>query len=86
MGERVSGTELLGSRAPLPPELTGSETVVILAEDVDEGLRMAARLARAGIQEVAVIRGGVAAWQAAREPAPTDAGPARSGDRVGKAT
>ncbi len=75
-GPRVEGTELVASREPLPAELAGASHVVILAEDVGEGLRMAARLSRAGIQRVAVVRGGVAAWQAAREPAAPGAAPA----------
>lgn len=64
---RVAGTEIVGARDPLPSFVTGSSaTVVILAEDASEGMRVAARLARAGIQGVAIVRGGVAAWEAAR--------------------
>jgi rhodanese-related sulfurtransferase len=85
-GPRVDGTELVASRDPLPPGLAGSATVVILAEDFDEGLRMAARLSRAGIQEVAVVRGGVAAWQAARSAAASESDPAGADDPVGEAT
>jgi rhodanese-related sulfurtransferase len=64
-GPRLAGTEVLDASAPLPPGLADSRTVVVLAEDLGEGLRMAARLSRAGIQGVAVVKGGVAAWQAA---------------------
>jgi hypothetical protein len=71
--ERLAGSELLSPRDPLPPHVAGtSATVVILAEDAGEGLRMAARLARAGIRDVAVVRGGVAAWQAAHRRPDTD--------------
>jgi rhodanese-related sulfurtransferase len=68
-GVRVAGTSLVAARDPLPPELAdGAVRIIVLAEELDQGLRMAARLSRAGIQEVAVVRGGVAAWQAAHRP------------------
>ena len=63
-GARVEGTALVAADDPLPQGLEGR--VVVLAEDLDQGLRLAARLSRAGIQDVSVVRGGVAAWQAAR--------------------
>ena len=64
---RVAGTEIVSARDPLPSHVTeSSATVVILAEDEREGMRVAARLSRAGIQDVAIVRGGVAAWEAAR--------------------
>jgi len=64
---RVAGTEIVGARDPLPSHVAeASATVVILAEDASEGMRVAARLSRAGIQGVAIVRGGVAAWEAAR--------------------
>lgn len=42
-----------------------SAMVVVLADTPEAERREAARLARAGIQEVAVVRGGRAAWDAA---------------------
>ena len=63
-GVRVEGTALVAEHDPLPEGLEGR--VVVLAEDLDQGMGMAARLSRAGIQDVSVVRGGVAAWQAAR--------------------
>jgi rhodanese-related sulfurtransferase len=64
---RVAGTEIVSARDPLPSHVTeSSATVVILAEDASEGMRVAARLSRAGIRDVAIVRGGVAAWEAAR--------------------
>jgi len=65
-GVRVEGTALVAEQDPLPEQVAGR--VVVLAEGLDEGMRMAARLSRAGIRDVAVVRGGVAAWQAARPP------------------
>lgn len=67
-GVRVEGTALLAARDPLPERLGGpTPAVVILAEDLREGMAMAARLSRAGVREVAVVRGGVAAWLAAQQ-------------------
>jgi rhodanese-related sulfurtransferase len=64
---RVAGTEIVNALDPLPIQVTeSSATVVILAEDASEGMRVAARLSRAGIQDVAIVRGGIAAWEAAR--------------------
>ena len=64
---RVAGTEIVSARDPIPRHIAeSSATVVILAEDAREGLKVAARLSRVGIQDVAVVRGGVAAWEAAR--------------------
>lgn len=64
---RVTGTEIVSARDPIPAHIAEtSATVVILAEDAGEGLRLAARLSRLGIREVAVVEGGVAAWEAAR--------------------
>ena len=64
---RVAGTQIVSARDPIPSHIAEtSATVVILAEDAREGLRVAARLVRIGIQDVAIVRGGVAAWEAAR--------------------
>ncbi len=45
--------------------------VLAFASDPDAGFRLAARLVRAGIQEVSVVRGGVAAWLAAGNEPPS---------------
>jgi rhodanese-related sulfurtransferase len=68
-----------GAEAWLPeldPSAADSATVVVLAESPEEALGAASRLARAGIQRIAVVRGGVAAWQAMREPIEDGADPA----------
>ncbi len=66
-GRIVRGAERIREGAPLPLPVDGAAApVVVVAADVDAGFRAAARLARAGIEEVAVVRGGVAAWETAR--------------------
>ncbi len=73
---RVEGTALLAARDPLPEGLIApAPAVVILAEDLREGMAMAARLSRAGVRDVAVVRGGVAAWLAAPRGDPRDGTP-----------
>lgn len=49
-----------------PEELAQAPSVVILAEQPDADLRLAARMARAGIQGVVVVSGGLEAWNAER--------------------
>lgn len=66
-GHAVPGAEVLGpgqeqAWAPSPQE---DGPVVILAGDSKDAYRLAARLARAGIQDVAVYAGDLGAW---REP------------------
>lgn len=62
-GERRE-VALVDARAPLPPEAASGGPVLVLADDPAEALRLAARLARDGIEDVAVVRGGAAAWDA----------------------
>jgi hypothetical protein len=84
---RVEGTALVGAREPLPESLVEPHpVVVILAEDLDEGMALAARLARAGARQVAVVRGGVAAWLTAQPGGPERGRPAAAGEGVGEAT
>lgn len=71
---RVAGTEILGTLDPVPERIARGAAVVILAESTEEGLRAAARLVRAGIEDVSVVRGGVSAWEAATR-APPAGGP-----------
>ena len=60
----VPGAWLLSPDEAPPPEL-GEVTapVVVLAAENGEGYRLAARLVRAGIQGVAVVDGGLDAWE-----------------------
>ena len=81
---RVAGTEIVSARDPIPAHIAEtSATVVILAEDAREGIKVAARLIRVGIQDVAVVRGGVAAWEAARRTGTPDQ---QDGRRVAERT
>jgi rhodanese-related sulfurtransferase len=85
-GVRVEGTAVIGASDPLPEGLAEPDpTVVILAEDREQGMALAARLARAGIQRVAVVNGGVEAWLAAQGDGPHQARPAAAGTGVGEA-
>jgi hypothetical protein len=47
--------------------------VVILAPDPKAGYRLAARMARSGIQGVAVVSDGLDAWRAHQQPRPGEA-------------
>jgi rhodanese-related sulfurtransferase len=60
---------------PLPAFLAGAEgTLIVVAGDRGLALRYAARLARAGYARVAVVDGGLDAWnEAARREAAADA-------------
>lgn len=60
----VTGARVLDLEGDLPQDLaTTDRPVVVLANDPDDGMRLAARLARAGIQGVALVEGGVSAWE-----------------------
>ncbi len=70
-GARVEGSELWAAGDPVPRE-GGPSRIIVVAEDPASGLAAAARLARSGIPSVAVVRGGVAAWQAQHRTQGTD--------------
>jgi hypothetical protein len=64
-GRAVPGAEIVLPEAGWPPQVTDEGPVVILAGDAQDGYRLAARLARSGIQDIAVYTGDIEAW---REP------------------
>ena len=64
-GRPVQRAEPIAEDMSLPTGVADSSAVVVFAADPEGGLRLAARLARIGIQDVFVVRGGVAAWLAA---------------------
>ncbi len=64
-GRPVKRAKPIAEDMSLPTGVADSSAVVVFAADPEGGLRLAARLARIGIQDVFVVRGGVAAWLAA---------------------
>jgi rhodanese-related sulfurtransferase len=62
----VARSTLAFADGPLPPALwpegRPAASAVLLASEPAAGYRMAARLARAGIERVVVVRGGIEAW------------------------
>ena len=66
-GRAVPGAQIVLPNDGWPPEVTDRGPVVILAGDAEDGYRLAARLARSGIQGIAVYAGDIEAW---REPQP----------------
>ncbi len=64
-GRPVQRAEPIGEDMSLPAGVADSAAVVVFAADPEAGVRLAARLARAGIQDISVVRGGVSAWLAA---------------------
>ncbi len=64
---RVAGAELVAPDAPLA-EAAAERRIVIVSEEPELGLRLGARLARAGRTRVAVVSGGLPRW----EPAPEE--------------
>jgi len=57
----AAGARLVASDQPLDEALAGHR-IVVLAEQPELGLRLGARLARAGATDVAVVPGGLPAW------------------------
>jgi hypothetical protein len=65
-GEGQPAHRLRGARMVAPGEALAEDDagrrIVIVAEEADLGLSLGARLARAGIADVAVVSGGLPAW------------------------
>jgi hypothetical protein len=65
-GEGQPAHRLRGARMVAPGEALAEDDagrrIVIVAEEADFGLSLGARLARAGIADVAVVSGGLPAW------------------------
>lgn len=61
-GRAVPGAEIVLPDQGWSPEVQSHSPVVILAGDAEDGYRLAARLARSGIQGVAVYAGNIEAW------------------------
>jgi hypothetical protein len=60
----LPGAQLLEPDEGWPSGLEAGGPVVIVAREPAAGFRLAARMARAGIQDVVVVSGGLEAWQA----------------------
>jgi len=61
----LPGSRVVQAEESWPDDVASGGPVVLVAVRREEGLRLAARMARAGIQDVVLVSGGVAAWQAA---------------------
>jgi hypothetical protein len=61
-GRAVPGAELVLPDQGWSPEVQSDSPVVILAGNAEDGYRLAARLARSGIQGVAVYAGDIEPW------------------------
>lgn len=61
-GRAVPGAEIVLPDQGWSPEVQSHSPVVILAGDAEDGYRLAARLARSGIQGVAVYAGTIESW------------------------
>jgi hypothetical protein len=70
----IPGAALVEAGGDWPEGLADGGPVVIVAADPEAAFRLAARMARAGIQGVAVVDGGIEAW--AHDPALAAADPA----------
>ena len=66
-GGPVSGAQLVEPDGPWPDAAVDAGPVVILAPDPKAGYRLAARMARSGIQGVVVVSDGLDAWRAQQE-------------------
>jgi len=77
------GARVVEAGGAWPADLAPGPVVIVAAEP-EEGYRLAARMARAGIQEVVVVAGGVEAWNHERALArsDTDVDTEREGDRA----
>jgi hypothetical protein len=60
---RVPGAALVAAADGAPAEAAPGRRIVVVAEETELGLRLGARLARAGVARVAVVSGGLPAWQ-----------------------
>jgi hypothetical protein len=60
-GHRMVGARMLAPGEPLAEELAGHR-IVVVSEEPDLGLRLGARLARAGMRDVTVVPGGLPVW------------------------
>ena len=72
-GGPVSGAQLVEPDGPWPDVEAEAGPVVILAPDPKAGYRLAARMARSGIQGVVVVSDGLDAWRAQQESQPGEA-------------
>ncbi|MBW2235706.1 MAG: hypothetical protein JRG85_09930 [Deltaproteobacteria bacterium] len=72
-GGPVSGAQLVQPDGPWPDAAAEAGPVVILAPDPKAGYRLAARMARSGIQGVVVVSDGLDAWRAQQESQPGEA-------------
>ena len=70
----VPGAAVVRADEEPPPRPAGSGPVVVLARESRDGYRLAARLARAGIQDVAVYAGDMSAWLESPEEVAAAAG------------
>ena len=71
-GGPVSGAQLVEPDGPWP-DSAAAGPVVILAPDPKAGYRLAARMARSGIQGVVVVSDGLEAWRVQQESQPGEA-------------
>jgi hypothetical protein len=69
-GGTVSGAQLIGPEGPWPDAAAEEGPVVILAPEPEAGYRLAARMARSGIQGVVVVSDGLDTWRALQESQP----------------
>jgi len=69
----VSGAQMVEPDGPWPDAAAEGDSVVILAKDPKAGYRLAARMARSGIQGVVVVSDGLDAWRAQQESQPEEA-------------
>ena len=60
----LPGSRVVEPAEPWPADVASGGPVVLVAVRPEEGFRLAARMARSGIEDVVVVSGGVAAWQA----------------------
>jgi hypothetical protein len=72
-GGPVSGAQLVEPDGPWPDAAAEPGPVVILAPDPKASYRLAARMARAGIQGIVVVSDGLDAWRAQQESQPGEA-------------
>jgi rhodanese-related sulfurtransferase len=79
---RVAGASLVDLEGELSGALLGEQRlVVLLAPEEATARRFAARLVRAGVPRVAVVRGGIQAWMATTPAGRPPSSAERGGDR-----
>ena len=67
---RVAEAVIVGPGDPVPDEwLRGARPIVVIAEDIADARRLAARLLRLGASRVSVVRSGIEGWLGPDEPA-----------------